>query len=70
MAAIRATGAGKAVGEDAAFEIAAEFALRCRWGSLTGALIVKRQPRRQVRLNSVIEQRTLGLAAAIDGAAR
>jgi hypothetical protein len=34
------------VGEDAAFEIAAEFTLGCRWGSLPGTVIVKRQPRR------------------------
>ncbi len=48
--AVGAAGAGKAVCEDTAFEIAAEFPLGRRWRSLTGAVIVKRPPRRQMCL--------------------
>jgi hypothetical protein len=40
MAAVGATGAGKAVGEDAAFEVAAEFAFAQRWGRPTLTVIV------------------------------
>ena len=65
--AVRAAGAGKAVGEDATFEVAAEFALgqhRC----LTALpVIVQRQPGGEVRLYHAVEERAFGLASVIDG---
>jgi len=60
----------KTVSEDAALEVAAEFSLGYRRSDSPGAVILKRQPGRQVRLHGAIEQRALGLATAVDGAAR
>ena len=70
MSAVGAAGAGKAVGEDAAVEVAAEFPPGYRRCSLPGAVIVKCQPGGKMRLHGAIEQRALGLATAVDGAAR
>jgi hypothetical protein len=70
MSAVGAARTGKAVGEDAAVEIAAKFPLGYRRSDSPGAVILKRQPRRQVRLHGAIEQRALGLATAVDGTAR
>ena len=52
--AVGATGAGKAVGEDAAVEIAAEFPLRCRRGGGTQPVIMQRQPGRQMGLHGAV----------------
>ncbi len=66
---VGAAGAGKAVREDAAVEVTAKFPLdHCR-GYGSGAVIVQRQPRCQMRLHGAIEQRAFGLAAMVDSAA-
>ena len=69
VAALGTTGAGKAVGEDAAVEIAPEFPLGYRRSASPEPVISKRQPGRQVRLHGAIEQCALGLAKAADGTA-
>ena len=70
MSAVGAAGAGKAVGEDAAVEVAAQFPPGYRRCSLPGAVIVKCQPGGKMRLQGAIEQRAPGLVTAVDGAAR
>jgi hypothetical protein len=70
VAAFAAAGAGKTVGENAAFEIAAEFTLGHRGCGCSATVILKCQPGRQMRLHSAVEQRALGLAAVIGCAAR
>jgi hypothetical protein len=49
---VGAAGAGKAVGEDATVETAAKLPLDHRRGCGSGAVIVQRQPRRQMCLHS------------------
>ena len=65
VAAVGAAGPSEAVGEDAAFQIAAEFPLDV--GGRGAARFVLRQfePGRQVGLHGAIEHRALGLAATI-----
>lgn len=53
-APVLAAGAGKAVGEDSAFEIAAESLLCRRRDCGSGAVIVKRQPGRQMSLHGAV----------------
>ena len=69
VAAVGAAGPSEAVGEDAAFQIAAEFPLDV--GGRGAARFVLRQfePGRQVGLHGAIEHRALGLAATIGGGA-
>ena len=68
--AVGAAGAGKTVGEDAAFEVAAEFPLGDCGCARPVAILLKRQPGRQVCLHGAIEQRAFGLAATLDGTAQ
>lgn len=60
----------KAVGQDAAFEVAAEFPPGYRRCGLPGAVILKRQPGGKMRLHGAIEQRAFEFATAVDGTAR
>ena len=48
-------GAGKSVGEDAAFEIAAKFPFDRRRGAAPGPIIVQCQPGRQLRLYGALK---------------
>ena len=65
MAALVTAGAGEAVGEDATFEVAAEFAFdQCR-RTPSLRVVVEFQPGRQMGLHGAVEQRALGLTAAI-----
>jgi len=57
--ALVAAGAGKAVGEDAAFEIASEGPLDIRWWRLTGRLGGEFQPGFEASLDNAISQRLL-----------
>ena len=67
VTAVRAAGSGETVGEDAAFEVAAEFAFgQCR-GMAATAAVVQRQPGGEVRLDDAIENRTFGLAPVVNG---
>ena len=67
VATIGAAGASEAVGENAAFEVAAEFALgQCR-GMAATAVVVQRQPGGEVRLDDAVETRTFGLAPVVNG---
>ena len=66
MAAVRAAGAGKAVGEDAALEIAPEFALGLRRGVSAVAVVVQRQPGGEVRLDDAVEERAFGAAPVVN----
>jgi len=68
--AVGAAGARKAVGEDTAVEIAAEFSLGDCGCARPGAIILKRQPGGKMGLHRAIEQRALGPATAVDGTAR
>ena len=52
--ALGVTGACKAVGEDAAVEVAAEFPLDYRGRSCSGAIILKRRPSCKIRLYRAI----------------
>lgn len=52
VAAVGAAGTGKAVGEDAAIEVAAEFAFGERWDRPTLLVIVQRQPSGEVHRNN------------------
>ena len=70
VAAVGAAGTGKSVGEDAAIEVAAEFAFGERRSRPTLPVIVQRQPGGEVRLDETIEERALGAPAAIDGRRR
>jgi|GEM_PF-2950980 len=70
MATVGAAGTRKAVGVDAAFEVTAEFTLDYRWRACSGAILLKRQPSRKVRLHDPVDQRALGLATAGDGTLR
>ena len=70
VSAVGAAGAGKAVGEDAAVEVAAEFPPGGCRRVRPGAIILKCQPGGKMRLRGATEQRALGLATAADGAAR
>jgi len=58
-------GVGKAVGEDAAFEIAAEATLDIRRRRLAERTAGEFQPGGEVRLDGAIPQRLLGTAALI-----
>ena len=62
-------GAGEAVGEDAAGEIAVEFPLDRRRCAAPGLVSLQCQPGRQMRLHGAVEQRAFGLAAAVDSTA-
>ncbi len=48
-------GTGKAVGKNAAFEIAAEFALSARWNLPALSVIMERQPGGKVRLDQAVD---------------
>ena len=65
-----AAGAGEAVDEDAAVEVAAQFPLGDRWSARPGANLLKRKPGGKMGLHRAIEQRARGLATAVDGTAR
>jgi len=67
VTAVGAAGAGKTVGEDAAVEVAAEFALRQCRGMAATAVVVQRQPGGEVILHHVVEQRAFGLAPVVNG---
>ena len=64
------SGAGKAVGEDAAFEIAAEAALDVGRRRLTARPAGEFQPGGEMRLDGAIPQGLLGTAALITLGAR
>lgn len=66
MAAVRAAGTGKAVGEDAAVEIAPEFALGLRRGVSAAAVVVQRQPGGEVCLHDAVEESAFGLASVVN----
>ena len=66
---VSAAGAGKAVGEDAALEIAAKFPLDRRRGAAPGPVIRQCQPGGKMCLYRAVEQRALGLATAVDSTA-
>ena len=67
VTAVGAAGAGKTMGEDAAFEVAAEFALgQCR-GMAATAVVVQRQPGGEARLDNAVENRAFGLAPVVNG---
>jgi len=71
VAALAAAGTGEAVGQDAAFEVAAEFALDVSWHrSARRALAREFAPGCEVALRGAIEHSALGLAAAIGRGAR
>ena len=55
------------MGEDAAFEVAAEFAFGQRRGLPALPVIMQRQPGGEVRLYQAIENGAFGLAAVVDG---
>jgi hypothetical protein len=59
-------GTDKAVGEDAALEIATEAALDIRWRRLASGPAGQFQPGGEVRLDGAIPQRLLGTAALIN----
>ncbi len=67
MTAISTTGAGKAVGEDAALKIAAEFALGKRRGAATLVVIVQSQTGGEMRLHEAVEHRAFGVPAVVGG---
>jgi hypothetical protein len=67
VTAVRAAGSGETVGEDAAFEVAAEFAFgQCR-GMAATAAVVQRQPGGEVRLDDAVENCAFGLAPVVNG---
>ena len=67
MATVGAAGASEAVGENAAFEVAAEFTLgQCR-GMAAKAVVVQRQPGGEVCLDDAVENRAFGLAPVVNG---
>ena len=67
MPALPATGAGEAMSEVAAFQIAAELALDVGWHriAIDGAVARQRQSSREVGLHGAIEQRALGPPPAV-----
>ena len=66
MTAVGAAGAGKTVGEEAAFEVTAEFALgQCR-GMAATAVVVQRQPGGEVVLHPAVEKRAVGRAPVVN----
>jgi hypothetical protein len=67
VTAVGAAGTGKAVGEDAAVEVAAEFAFAQRRDSAARSVVLQRQPGGEVRLHEPVEQRSLRAPALIDG---
>ena len=67
VAAVSTAGAGEAVGQYAAFEVAAEFAFDECWRAPPRRVVVEFQPGRQMALHGSVEQRALGLPAAIGG---
>lgn len=67
IAAVGATGAGKAMGEYAALEVAAKFPLGDAGNTASSAVIVQCQPGGQMLLHGAVEQRALGSSPAIDG---
>jgi hypothetical protein len=70
VTALGTPGAGKAMRENAAFEIAAELAFDMGWaGSALAAVAGEFEPGGEVRLHGAIEHGTLGPATAIDGSA-
>jgi len=68
VSAIPAAGAGEAVGEDAAFQIAAELPLHVLRHAVALPLLGQRQVGLEMALNSAVQRRVLGAAPAIDGA--
>ena len=70
MPAVGAARPGKTMGEDAAFQIAAEFPLGDAENAATGAVIVQRQPGRQMLLHGAVEQGAFRSPPAIDGSPR
>ena len=67
VATVGAAGAREAVGENAAFEVAAEFALGQYRGMAATAVVVQRQPSGEVVLRHAVEQRAFGLAPVVNG---
>jgi hypothetical protein len=69
MPAVRASGAGEAVGEDAAFEVVAELALHVGRHALPVPVVFpcERQIGLQVLLDDLVEDGLLGMAAAVWG---
>ena len=71
MTALGTPGAGKAMRENAAFEIPAELAFDMGWaGSALSTVTGEFEPGGEVRLHGAIEHGTFGPATAIDGSAR
>jgi hypothetical protein len=70
VTALGASSAGKAMRENAAFEIPAELAFDMGWtGSALAAVAGEFEPGGEVRLHGAIEHGTFGPATAIDGSA-
>ena len=66
VAAIGTAGAGKTVGENAAFEVATEFTFgKCR-GASAISVVVLRQPGGQMRLHHAVKQRAFRLAPVVN----
>jgi len=67
VAALPTTGAGETVGEDAALQVAAEFALDVgrHWVAVSEPIAPEREPRREVGLHGAIEQGALGPPPAV-----
>ncbi len=67
VAALPTTGAGETVGEDAALQVAAEFALDVgrHWVAVIEPVAPEREPGREVGLHGAIEQRALGPPPAV-----
>src|SRR5512143_306256 len=69
--ALATPGAGETLGKDAAFEVAAKFALDVgRHRTARRTVTREFEPGRQVALHGAIEQCALGLAAAVERGAR
>ena len=69
MTTVSTAGAGKAMGEDAAGEVAAEFPRGRRWRSRPCPVILQCQPGGKMGLYRAVEQCALGLAAVVEAAA-
>lgn len=67
VASVGTAGASEAVGENAAFEVTAEFVLGQYRGMTATAVVVQRQLGGEVVLQHALEKRAVGLAPVVNG---
>ena len=70
MPTLGAARAGEAVGEDAAFEVAAKFPLNVCWCRMARCILRQFEPGDQVSLHGTVEHAAFGLATTIGGSTR